>query len=93
MNLEDCNEEQPYIAKVLEIKAEAVKVQWMKGGYKKSWVELVHGVGRNRNPSIDDIPLKSIMMFGFKLTQKGMLKKESVKQIKELYNDDDVGLN
>ena len=43
VTLGDCKGEQPYIAKVLKIKEDGVKVQWMKGGYKGTWVGLVNG--------------------------------------------------
>ena len=87
VNLEECVEEQPYIAKVLEINENDVKVQWMKGGYNKKWREWVDGVGKNRKANVDVIPIRSILLFGFRLTPNGNLPKNKVAEIKKLYEE------
>lgn len=90
VNLQDSAEwEEPFIGSVLDINdtRTTVTIQWMKGSYNKPWKKWVDGVGRNMKPRIDQIPIQSILLFGFQLTRKGNLKKKTITEIKELYMD------
>lgn len=86
VNLSDCEEPLPYMARALNIREDGhVEVHWMRGAYHKAWDESYTGVGRNRKANMQSIPLESILLFGFRLTNKKHLYKETVRQIQQLY--------
>ena len=88
VNLADCEEgDEPYIGKVTEVKESTVDIVWMRGSYTRPWKEYTTGAGRNLKQRMDTIPIQSILMFGFTLTDKGYLKKQTVSKIKDLYRD------
>ena len=87
VNLEDCVEPQPYIGRVCKIEDGQVTVHWFQGRYNKAWVAIYTGVGRNRTPMIQTIPVESILLFGFKLTGKKHLYHATAERIKRIYEN------
>ncbi len=86
---EEESSDPPYIGKVLEVLEDDVIIHWMRGGYHRQWKEWYTGCGKNRQPYCDTIAKRSILLYGFSLTRKGCLPKETAANIKSAYEDED----
>ena len=82
----------PFIGIVYEIHDPLdglVTIQWMKGTWRTQWKAMTTGKGRAQKPYTQAIPVSSIILFGFEFNAVNCLKAETVKKLKQKYNEID----
>ncbi|KAJ8030149.1 Nipped-B-like protein A [Holothuria leucospilota] len=75
----------PFIAKFLEVNADMALIHWMRGSWSGPWQMWTHGVGKRAKPYTSLVPVASLMLWGFSLTNKHRLKKQTVEMLKAKY--------
>lgn len=86
---ENCSLE-PLLGKVLEIYTDVgeIEIVWLEGAYSKAWKVWKHRDPKNRQCIIDwtdRIPLSSVFLFDFELTNNNLLRKSTVEHLKKAY--------
>ena len=79
-------EDAPWIARVTAVDPgkDNVDVIWMEGKYNGQWK-----VARRSRALVewrDSVPKACIILYGFELTSASRLKKETIRELKELYS-------
>ncbi|XP_022100770.1 uncharacterized protein LOC110984676 isoform X3 [Acanthaster planci] len=81
----DDRAKRPYIGKVMKINGETIEVQWFKGSWLKPWAEINLGVGKNRRPYTDKLPVESVILWGFSLTTRSCLNSATRTELRAKY--------
>ncbi len=79
---------EPVIGRCTQIWSEEIEVPWMEGTYTSSWRPWKVRDQQNRRKVIDwtdNIPKGSIILFGFSLTARNHLRKNTSERLKEEY--------
>lgn len=83
-------EDAPWIARVTAVDPgkDNVDVIWMEGKYNGQWKVAKTRRGRSRAlvEWRDSVPKACIILYGFELTSASRLKKETIRELKELYS-------
>lgn len=85
-------EDAPWIARVTAVvpRKDEIDVIWMEGKYSRQWKVAKTMVRRGRSRASvewkDTVAKASIILYGFELTNASRLKQDTVKELKELYN-------
>ena len=80
-------EDAPWIARVTGVQADTVEVVWMEGTYSKSWKVAKHVMNGKLVEWTDCIEKCTIILYDFKLTKAGRLRKTTVDALKSLYRE------
>ena len=89
----ETKEDAPWIAKVMNVgpMKDDIDVIWMDGDYNKQWKVAKMMVRRGRSRvSVewkDMVAKASVILYGFELTNSSRLKQDTVRELKELYNE------
>ena len=74
----------PVIGKVLEKKADTIKIHYWKGSWNKKWVPwLVRG-----KPWTDELPKGCIYLAAFELDEDSKLKRDTKRQVRKFLKND-----
>ena len=85
-------EDAPWIARVTTVdpRKDEIDVIWMEGKYNRQWKVAKTIVKRGRSRAFvewkDTVAKASIILYGFELTNASRLKQDTVRELKELYN-------
>lgn len=82
-------EREPVIGRCTKILEDSVEVAWLEGSYTTSWKPWKVRDVKNRRKVVDwtdNIPMMSIVLFGFTLTATKHLRKTTIERLKEEYN-------
>ena len=82
-------EGEPAIGECLHLKGEEVSIKWKTGTYTSAWIDakvLDPEDKRRRIDWVQDVPISSVILFAFKLTNKNHLRKSTISHLKEAYS-------
>ena len=83
--VEKYEDEEPQIAKILNVNLEDVEVQWMQGSYFDPWHPCRVKQGRSYEPWVEDIPRSSIL-YEVQLSKTSRLSEPLRKKLKLSYS-------
>ena len=83
----DPNWPPPWIGECKEMQGDDVTVLWYEGTYSSTWKPAKVRNGRHLEDWVATIPRSSIVLYDFKLTSTGRLRKATVAHLKRAYED------
>lgn len=80
----------PFIAEVLAVEDENVTLNWLKGSWNGTWHTWLVKDGRTNKKSVpytSVVPISSLILWDFKMTQGRRLRQETVRELKAKYEE------
>lgn len=78
-------DEEPQLAKIVNVKSESIEVHWMQGSYSDPWHPCKRKMGRQYEPWIEEIP-RSTVLYQVVLTSNSRLTEPMKKKLKLSYS-------
>lgn len=81
-------QERPLIAVVKELREDGITVAWYGGSWTTKWAVAKRKEGRQWVEWVEDVQKEDVVLFDFKLTNKGKLRLPTVRHLREAYGMD-----
>ena len=77
----------PWIAEVKNVQDDDVTVIWYEGSYTTTWKPAKIRNGRHMEDWVTTVSKSSIILYDFKLTSTGRLRKSHITHLQKAYSD------
>ncbi|XP_064643200.1 uncharacterized protein LOC135497322 isoform X2 [Lineus longissimus] len=83
-------EGRPWIAKVIDINEDTIKIHWFHGSWNGVCRPWYNNISKKQVPWLDEVHVTSVVLLGFRLTEKGAcLTRTVARELKDRYDQID----